>query len=459
MVFGVPGGKKYYKIMNKLFIILCPPYYLKLPPLSLAYLASALPNDKNLCDDEFCDLNIELYSIIKKISADNKLYSKIVSDWEKNNAEIKQSFFEKTFQITQCAEYIEKLIIKLKNENFTHLCFSVFESNLNFSMKLAEKVKCEIPEIKIIAGGPEITKRILLQNTCVLNNIFDITLPGEGEKSIVAIKESESMINFSFNQLPDIDSIAFPDFSIFELKKYKTKGALPLLASRGCVNRCVFCSEKNLYSNPRFRMHSPEYIIQMIKYLKNKFFISSFIFQDSLINGDIEKLKKLCALLISENLKINWEAQFHITRKMDAELFSLIKKSGCYNMFLGLESGSDEILKKMKKNFNTGDAEYFFQNCNINKLHFEISLIIGFPGETLNTIDQTKKFIEKNSKIIPKIAQINPYIYYEFSEVTQKEYMEYIDSCGINFENEIQDLLILVDSLKIKSTRAFINNL
>jgi len=159
-------------------------------------------------------------------------------------------------------------------------------------------------------------------------------------------------------------------------------------------------------------------------------------------------------------MNIKWEGQVYIRENMDKSLFKLMKESGCYNMFIGLESGSDLILKKMKKNFNTASASEFFVKCRENGLHFEISLILGYPGETLNTIDETMNFLKINSALIPKIAQINQYIYYKFSEVTENEYLIQKEvNKNIGITEHINRILEFAKSCNIKYTKAFINNL
>jgi len=193
----------------------------------------------------------------------------------------------------------------------------------------------------------------------------------------------------------------------------------------------------------------------MLKYLNKKFNINWFIFQDSLINANLEKLEKLCILMIDKLPNMKWEAQIYIRNDMPIELFKLLKKAGCYNLFVGLESGSDYILQKMNKRFDTNTAINFFKKCKLADLHFEISLIIGHPFETKKTIDDTKKFLIKNSDLIPKIAQINPYIYYEFSDISKDD----LTPLDFDVNQEINDILNIANDCKIRYTKAFVNNL
>ena len=102
---------------------------------------------------------------------------------------------------------------------------------------------------------------------------------------------------------------------------------------------------------------------------------------------------------------------------MGGRLLRKIKKSGCYNLFVGLESGSDATLKKMNKGFSAQDAKIFFEKLNAAGLFFGISIIVGYPGETEGDFQESLAFVVRNKGLIPKIEQVNPFVYYEGTPV------------------------------------------
>jgi radical SAM superfamily enzyme YgiQ (UPF0313 family) len=276
-------------------------------------------------------------------------------------------------------------------------------------------------------------------------------IPGEGELKLRKFMNND-IIDCNA-EIDNLDNLPFPDFDIFNFDFYKTKKCLPLLSSRGCINRCAFCSEKNLYRK-KYRQHSAEYIVDMIAYYKKKYNISWFVFQDSLINADLKRLKKICSMILEKNLEIKWEAQVYIRKDMNTDLLSLMKKSGCYNMFIGLESGSDKILSLMNKGYNSETAALFFRKCSDAEIFFETSLIFGFPGETEKTVEETFNFFKNNSKYIKKIAQINPYVYYPLSGISNIQQKNNLDLNTI-----INNFLKLCNDNNIRYTKSFINNL
>ncbi len=128
-----------------------------------------------------------------------------------------------------------------------------------------------------------------------------------------------------------------------------------------------------------------------------------------------------------------------------------IKTSGCYNLFIGLESGCDKTLKKMNKGFTIKDAMSFFKKLNSTGIFFGVSIITGYPGETEPDFMESLNFIIKNKSLIPKIEQINPFTYYDG-----------INTKKTGNKDSLKRLDIFIETIKshgFKYTNAFIGNL
>ncbi|MBI5207464.1 MAG: radical SAM protein [Candidatus Firestonebacteria bacterium] len=140
---------------------------------------------------------------------------------------------------------------------------------------------------------------------------------------------------------------------------------------------------------------------------------------------------------------------------MDRNIFDKIKKSGCYNLFIGLESGCNNTLKHMNKGFTKEEAQIFFQKLNDTGLFFGISLITGYPGETDEDFKESLDFVINNKNLIPKIEQINPFTYYDGTN-TLKSNDYKINSVSLEKMN------IFINEIKknnFKYTNAFLGNL
>lgn len=411
-----------------IYIIQTPPFWLKTPPLSLIYLKNYLKT-KDI-EVKIIDFNIILF----------KLFSLPVNKWLGLNKEFEEELFfiaEKKFP------YIWENFYK-KIEDAQFIGFSLFKRNAPFSFQLAQRIKEKFPSKKIIFGGPHTF--FLEKNNQLDNENFWVI--GEGEIPLYKIILNNPKKTYYFEEIPQLDTLGFPDFDSLNLKIYSN--SIPLLSSRGCPHQCNFCSEKKLYH--KFRHHSPQYMAEQIQYLKNKYSVNHFIFCDSLINYENDWLRDFCSLILKHNLSINWEAQMRITPDFPIELAQLMKKSGCFNLFVGLESGSDKILKLMNKGFNTACAVNFFNTFKKARLHFEISLILGYPGEEEIDFYESLIFVKKNKHIIPKIAQVNPFVDYldDFPKNTYptKEALK-----------RVNIFLKMLTKEKIRHTKSFINNL
>jgi radical SAM superfamily enzyme YgiQ (UPF0313 family) len=410
------------------YILQAPPFWLKTPPLSLEFLKNHL-RTKGI-NVGLLDLNMLVYKVSRKT----------MSEWLPLNAAFENNLF--SWLEKKYPEILERVYRQIQPARY--IGFSVLKRNASFAFSLAEAIRRRFPKKNLIFGGPHIL---------ALNGHNDFKGPdswviGEGEIPLAEIVQTGQKRIYKFIELQDLDLLPFCDFACFHLGDYSK--TLPLLASRGCPHQCRFCAERLLYKT--FRCHSPRYIIEQIKCLKTKYQTENFVFLDSLINFNREWLYRFCSGLIKNSLKINWEAQMRIESDFPPELARLMKKSGCYNLFLGLESGSDKVLEMMNKGFTAGVALEFFHTLKASGLHFEISLIFGYPGETEQDFRKTLDFLTANKKLLPKIAQANPYI-------------DYLNNSGQNYSGSmpakmrLRTFLKTIKTQKIKYTKSFINNL
>ncbi|MFH1771920.1 MAG: radical SAM protein [Candidatus Omnitrophota bacterium] len=419
----------YTQMGNSVYIINCPPGWVKTPPLSLLYLNKYLKN--NGAGVRILDLNTAVF----------QLFAPAQKEWLCLNENLEKNLFpltEKTFP------YLLENIYKTLND-FPVIGFTLTKRNRAFSFELARRIKDKFPEKKIVMGGPhtfflERRKELLPDYSWVI---------GEGEISLLKILTDKKIKNvYRFFEIDDLDTLGFLDFSPLNLKAYSP--ALPVLSSRGCTHKCVFCSERKLYR--KFRQHSAQYTVDQISYLQKKYSINRFIFCDSQLNYNDRWLNDFSALIIRKNIGIKWEAQMRIKEDFPRSLARKLKLSGCYNIFIGLESGSDRMLSLMNKGFTTDAALDFFKILTKEGLHFEVSLIFGYPKEEDKDFKETLNFIIGNRQIIPKIAQANPFVDYLGN-------FPHLSFPAPEAKQRIQKFLSAAEDNKIKYTKSFINNL
>jgi radical SAM superfamily enzyme YgiQ (UPF0313 family) len=392
------------KRIAKIALVLLPVFWPKVPPLGLASLKGFLSGEG--IESVAIDYNNYFYNCVEK---------ELQQEWEKScNLSFErrilsflQEFFSKEFE-----EMITRLL------EFDAVGFSCYKSNSHLTQGVMEILKSRDPTLPLVLGGPEVTHKFLLRKEGVkriYKGLADMLVVGEGELPLLSYIKGGREALVCFNEISSPERFPTPDYSDFDFNTYPRKKTMSLLMSRGCIRSCSFCAERLLYK--KFRLSSLDMLILHIRDYKDRG-IQNFVFHDSLINGDIKALELFCDRVIDEFGSIPWEAQIAIRKDMPDTLFAKMKESGCYHLFVGLESGSDRTLKRMRKGFSSQEAVGFFQALNAHNLSFGVSMIVGSPGETEEDNRDSLNFLLRHQDLIPKIEQINPFIPYDGTEMS-----------------------------------------
>ncbi|MFA6218074.1 MAG: radical SAM protein [Candidatus Omnitrophota bacterium] len=385
----------------KILLTILPVFWPNMPPLGLACLQSYCVQNGIAAD--ILDCNNIFY---------NKADAELQSSWrmscnnflEENIISVIMRDFPAAFQ--SC---IETML------TYEIIGFSCFKSNLRSTLEVIKIIKVSKPSLKIVLGGPEITRQYFKTHAVFDQDLLgaaDLLVAGEGEKSFLDFVSCSTAARkiASFVQLDDLSMLLFPRYNGLDFAAYPKSNAAALLFSRGCIRNCHFCSEKLLFKG--FRSRPVKSMIDEITYHKNKG-IKYFVFYDSFLNADLKQLEALCDAIIASFGFLPWEAQMAIRDDMDERLMRKVKQSGCYNLFIGFESGSDKTLERMNKGFSSQQAERFFRKLHDAGLFFGISIIVGYPGESEADFTESLEFVVRNKGIIPKVEQVNPFTYYD----------------------------------------------
>lgn len=205
--------------------------------------------------------------------------------------------------------------------------------------------------------------------------------------------------------ISNLDSIPFPARDLVDIKKYMGSGSVlyglggrptsALLTSRACPYGCTFCNNF-LSQGSRWRPRSAENVLCEIEEIVNKYRAEHvFIFDDN-FTFDTERAKKICSGIVQKGYRFKWNTPNGISvKRLDLETMRLMKRAGCANVCVGIESGSEYIRNQIiKKNISNEEIIKAVEYCNSAKLPVGGFIIVGFPGETEQHFKETLNFIK-----------------------------------------------------------------
>lgn len=284
----------------------------------------------------------------------------------------------------------------------------------NIALIIADIVKKLYPQIPIIFGGPHTSVQ---PEQVIKEPNIDFAVIGEGEKIIVDLI-NEINTNKKFENIPgiyfkkngsiiknnkqeyieNIDEIPFPGrHLLMNIHGYNkiiiSKMVNSIFGSRGCPFKCAFCSVMNVWGR-KVRFRSIDNIIAEIKQVKKNFGTIEFYFWDDTFTLRKKWVIEFCNRVINEKIGIAWGC--HTKANLVTEdLIKLMKKAGCFNISLGVESGSETTLKYIKKEINLDDVRRASKILNKLNINWNAYFIVGFPEETEEEILQTWNFMKE----------------------------------------------------------------
>lgn len=259
----------------------------------------------------------------------------------------------------------------------------------SYALDLKEKIKAKNPRARVIVGGPFAS---LNAKRCI-DDDFDCVVMGDGEViSDTAFKCEYRLL--AGEELP-LDEYPIIDRTLLDIKKYEYflggRLATTIVTSRGCPYACAFCC-KNQQS---IRQRSVAKIIEEIDILHFDLGYGALAFPEDNFILNKSRAEEICQRLWE--LNINWRclARADLVVKHGQSFAKLMAKSGCKEVGMGIESGSDRILSGINKGETISTIKQGIKMLRREGIRIKGFFILGLPGESLETLKETDSFLRE----------------------------------------------------------------
>lgn len=318
---------------------------------------------------------------------------------------------------------METLTEHLCQNNYDIIGITATSPIFHKAVQLAESLKKTSSKAPILIGGEHIN----IFKGEAFNNYFDFAFYGESDytfdefldfvengksdfesiKGLIFRKDGEKVVNPPRERIADLGELMFPSMHLLKKNVYimtfathKKREYIPIMATRGCPFKCVFCSEP--LTNPLVRYRPAQNIVDEMEKWSKELGITHFFFMDSNITLNRKQIKGFCEEILNRNLKVTWEGWTR-ANLVDKEILTLMKKAGMIRISYGIESGDPRVLKIIKKEVALEDMRNAFKMTEEVGIEPACSVMLGLPGDTKESVMKTIDFVAS----IPEIRYSN----------------------------------------------------
>ena len=376
-------------------------------PIGLLYIAAMV---KDICDIKIYDSLIEDYTVQKG------------DDWTIYGAPIPKI----------------KEVVLAYNPDIVGITIP-FSAQSKSAKNVARTCREVKKDLTILMGGPHVTVK---HDDLLHEGLADYCIVGEGEISFKEFVEKfiakedinniygiACKVNGEIKYTPrtgliNLDELPFPAYDLINPNRYldnpdlyKSRSgiadnSISMITSRGCPYKCVFCSI-NIHMGRRYRYHSPDYVINHIKYCIDQMGITNFHFEDDNISMNPKRFEDILERIIDEKIEISWDTPNGIRADtLSKSILKKIKKSGCVSLQIAIESGNQKVLDNIIKKASSLNTIYQVTKwCNEVGITLRSFYVIGFPGETIDNIMDTVHFalkLFKEENVFPILLFATP---------------------------------------------------
>ena len=315
----------------------------------------------------------------------------------------------------------------LPYSDFDLVGISVDTTRYPIALKIAEAVKRQ--KRMVVAGGQHVT---FFDSETLSTGLFDFVVRGEGEytmldlvqhieegnsfrevKGISFLSDGELIRTPSRPLIQDLDSLPFPARELLPLQNYtvtlKGRFMSAALTSRGCPFNCDFCSASQFFGR-KWRTRSIENVMEELELLYENYGYRAVAFFDDHFTLNPNRMVEFCENILKNNWDLYWWAFSRVDSVVKNEgLVELMAKAGLKQVFIGFESGNQEVLDNYGKDLSVDNAFKAVEILKKYKISVWASFIIGALNETKKMIKQTIKFANRLNPEYIQFGILTPY--------------------------------------------------
>ncbi|MBL7196577.1 MAG: radical SAM protein [Candidatus Omnitrophica bacterium] len=347
----------------------------------------------------------------------------------------------------------------IKGFNPDVIGISAMTAKYGSALKVSQIAKSLKQNCKVIWGGPHAT----IDSVGVLrNNCVDFVARGEGEitlRSLISllIKSNEpscddmgAIAGLSFKNgsgvignpdrppVEELDALEFPEKNrVFFMDRYLPTSWSDMITLRGCPFRCGYCGAHNIWTY-KVRRRSLDNILEEIEMIIAKYNLKKFYFWDDNFTLNRERTIEFCRLLRKRKVNINWGCTTRVDL-LDDILLKEMKDAGCNYVSVGIETGSEKMLKNIHKGISLEKIDLAIKLLDKHHIRYEAFFMIGFPEETSEDIEQTFNLMKLLSNANICFSIFTPYPGTEQFEIAKRHKLIPENPDWSRFSHQSQD--------------------
>lgn len=239
---------------------------------------------------------------------------------------------------------------------------------------------------------------------------------GEAYKDVKGIGFKDAEGNIVINPLADLirnlDDLPFSDRNLLpgNIEYFnpivKRMPFTTMFTTRGCTAKCTYCTSPVFYGD-KVRFRSAEKVVEELKTCYEQGYREVF-FRDELFTASKKRVMDICRLIKENNIDMTWICSSRVNN-IDPEMLQTMKDAGCHMIRFGVESGVQEILDNVRKDITVEETRQCFKWCHEYGIDTHAHCMIGSPGETRETIEQSIKFVKEIDPTIITFGITTPY--------------------------------------------------